>query len=63
MTHPWLKSYPPGVDWHAELEPQSLPNMFDEAVASHWDNVCTSFLGAEGGLSRICPSRFQAPPF
>ncbi len=44
---PWLDHYPGQVNWHEDLKPQSLPDMFDEAVAEHAGKVCTNFLGAE----------------
>lgn len=44
-NYPWLNSYPPDVDWHAEITVRSLPQLFDEAVARYKDNTCTYFLG------------------
>ena len=47
MSAPWIEHYPPEIDWHWEFVPQSLPDMFDEAVALHSAKTCTNFLGAE----------------
>lgn len=44
-AYPWLTSYPPNVDWHAEIAVHSLPDMFDKAVARYHDQTCTYFLG------------------
>jgi long-chain acyl-CoA synthetase len=43
---PWLKDYPEGVRWDTEFPVRSLPEMFDEAVASHGERELTNFLGA-----------------
>ncbi|MGI9464615.1 MAG: AMP-binding protein, partial [Aestuariivirgaceae bacterium] len=50
---PWLEHYPEHVDWHQDLVPQSLPEMFDEAVVAHGGKVCTNFLGAELSYDEI----------
>ena len=44
-TYPWLSNYPPDVDWHAEISVQSLPDMFDGAIARYRSQPCTHFLG------------------
>ena len=43
QPYPWEKSYPENVDWHAAIEPKTLPALFDEAVAAHAGRVCMSF--------------------
>ncbi len=43
--HPWLASYPAGIDWHAAIEATTLPALFDRAVARFADLPCTDFLG------------------
>ncbi|MGI9413906.1 MAG: long-chain-fatty-acid--CoA ligase [Hyphomicrobiales bacterium] len=43
--YPWLAEYPSKVDWHAELTPKSLPDMFDVSMAQHAARNCTYFLG------------------
>ena len=45
VDHPWLAAYPPKVDWHAELTPRSLPQMFDASMARFAAQPCTYFLG------------------
>jgi acyl-CoA synthetase (AMP-forming)/AMP-acid ligase II/esterase/lipase len=43
QPHPWEKSYPDNVDWHAVIQPKPLPTLFDEAAAAHAARVCMSF--------------------
>lgn len=42
---PWLKNYPVDVDWHAELDIKSMPEMFDDAVKQFGDNTFMNFMG------------------
>jgi hypothetical protein len=34
-AYPWLRSYPPGVDWFQKFEPVPLPTLLDNAVARY----------------------------
>ena len=43
--HPWLRTYPDDVDWHAEIPERSLVALFDDAVARYPDRPCLDFLG------------------
>ncbi len=43
--YPWEKSYPPGVDWRAEIETKPLPELLDEAAEAHGGQTCISFRG------------------
>lgn len=43
--HPWTQHYPPGLVWDKEYEPVSLPDMFDSAVSTYGNRVCSEFLG------------------
>lgn len=43
--YPWLRNYPPGVDWYKPFEPKPLWSLMDEAVAGHPGRPCTYFLG------------------
>ncbi len=43
--HPWLRAYPPGVDWNMALPPQTLVVLFDQAIAAHAARPCLEFLG------------------
>jgi long-chain acyl-CoA synthetase len=52
-AHPWLKSYPKGVDWGMRLEPALLGGMLDAAVAAYGARPCTYFLGRRLSFSEI----------
>ena len=41
----WLKTYPAGVKWDAEFQPQPLGRMLDDTVNRYPDRTCTYFLG------------------
>src|SRR4051812_4248210 len=43
--HPWLQDYPPGIAWNAVPLRQTLPAMFDAAVARFADRPAPDFLG------------------
>ncbi len=43
--HPWLRSYPEAVDWHAEIPAMPLFALLDHGVATYPDNVALDFLG------------------
>ncbi len=42
---PWLKHYPPGVDWHQVFEPTPLAQLIEEAAARFASRPATNFLG------------------
>jgi long-chain acyl-CoA synthetase len=41
----WEDSYPPDIDWRAEIPIKPLYTVLDEAVARFPDSVCADFLG------------------
>ncbi len=43
--HPWIASYPSGIDWEIEFEPQPLGHVLQEAAHQFSDRTCTYFLG------------------
>lgn len=43
--HPWIKNYPPGVQWDAPLETVPVPQLLDEAVARWPDQPALDFMG------------------
>ncbi len=45
LAEHWLSSYPADMDWHAQMVPKTLPDMFDEAVKKYGENNLTDFLG------------------
>ena len=44
-SFPWLKSYPPAVDYNADIPVQSLPQFFCDAADKHADRAAFDFLG------------------
>src|SRR5262245_17327338 len=44
-AHPWLKRYPPGVDWNAALTPQAVYDLLATAVHNYPTRPCTDGLG------------------
>lgn len=42
--HPWLKSYPEGVEWGRIIEPKPLHTILDDAAAEFGDRVCADFM-------------------
>ena len=43
--YPWTQHYPPGLSWDKEYIPRSLPDMFDQAVATYGNRICSEFMG------------------
>ena len=50
---PWAQHYPEGLTWDKQYAPRSLPDMFDEAVATYGSRVCSEFLGRTMTYSEI----------
>ena len=42
---PWLRSYPPGVSWEVDFPVETLPKMFDAAVARFGPRTLLDFMG------------------
>jgi long-chain acyl-CoA synthetase len=65
-TWPWLKAYPPGIDWHARFPDQPLYRFLEESVARHRDRPCLDFMGRSwrydeiGALVRRAAKGFAA---
>jgi long-chain acyl-CoA synthetase len=45
MAHPWLRSYPAGVDWTAPVAVGPVPQILDDAVAKWGDRPAIDFMG------------------
>ncbi len=45
MSHPWLHSYPAGLDWTAPVEVAPIPHILDDAVAKWGDRPAIDFMG------------------
>src|SRR5262245_32232786 len=52
-TWPWLRSYPPGLDWHAKLQPRPLYRLLDEAAARFGPKPCIDFLDRRWSFAEI----------
>src|SRR5690348_4032492 len=52
-TWPWLKSYPPGIDWRAEFTPRPLYRLLDEAAARYGSGSCIDFLDRRWSFTEI----------
>jgi long-chain acyl-CoA synthetase len=50
---PWLKSYPPGIDWRTEFKPRALYRLLDDAAARHGDKSCIDFLDRRWSFAEI----------
>jgi len=63
---PWLKAYPPGIDWHASFAQEPLYRLLEDSVRRFADRPCLDFLGkgysyAEiGDLARRAAKGFAA---
>jgi long-chain acyl-CoA synthetase len=44
-THPWIKSYPPGVRWDAPLPVSPVQQILEDAAARWPDNAALEFMG------------------
>lgn len=42
---PWLKAYPPGIDWRAALRDQPLYQFLEDSVTHFGERACLDFLG------------------
>jgi long-chain acyl-CoA synthetase len=63
---PWLKSYPPGIDWHARFVEEPVYQLLEESVRRFGDRPCLDFLGKRysyaevGALARRAAKGFAA---
>jgi len=44
-AYPWLKSYPPNLDWHVRLTPRPLWHLLDDSAARYPTRIAVDFLG------------------
>ncbi len=47
VTHPWERSYPPGVSWHVAIRPGVIPALVDASVARNAAKPAIDFRGAK----------------
>ncbi len=50
---PWLKAYPPGIDWRARFPEQPLYQFLEDSVARFGDRPCLDFLGRAYSYAEI----------
>jgi len=64
-AHPWIKSYPKGVRWDAEITPTRVEKILDDAVAAWPNNPAIDFMGKKisytelGALTDRCAAGLQ----
>lgn len=51
--YPWLKSYPPEVDWAAEIPTKPLYALLDDATSLHAAKACVEFCGRHFSYAEI----------
>jgi long-chain acyl-CoA synthetase len=44
-SYPWLKNYPPFVDWAMPIQPKPVYRLLQDAAEQYPDNICLEFLG------------------
>jgi long-chain acyl-CoA synthetase len=52
-SFPWLKSYPPGIDWGAEIAVKPMHALMDDAVARFAGQPCIDFLGRRYSYAEV----------
>ncbi len=52
-AHPWEKSYPENVDWHAPLPAEPLHRLMDDAVARFGDRPAVDFMDKITGYREL----------
>ena len=50
---PWLKAYPPGIDWHARFEERPLYRFIEESVERYGERPCLDFMGRGYSYAKI----------
>ncbi|WP_119301520.1 long-chain-fatty-acid--CoA ligase [Dongia deserti] len=50
---PWLRSYPPGIDWHTRFTPRPLYRLLDEAAGHYGPKPCIDFLDRRWSFTEI----------
>ncbi len=51
--HPWLATYPSGIDWGMKIEPFLLSGLLDRALPEHASRACVYFLGRRYSFAEI----------
>jgi long-chain acyl-CoA synthetase len=51
--YPWERSYPPDVDWHADIPTAPLYQLMDDAVAKFASRPCIDFMNKRYTYAQI----------
>ena len=62
QVHPWIKSYPEGVRWDIEIEPEPVQKILDDAAAKWPERPALDFMGKRHQLPRAAGRSSTAPP-
>ncbi len=52
-SFPWLKSYPPGIDWGAPIAVKPMHALMDDAAVRYAGQPCVDFLGRRYSFAEI----------
>ena len=58
--YPWIKSYPPQVEWAADIPVKPLYALLDDAAQLHAANPCVEFRGRHFSFAEIQLLRARA---
>jgi long-chain acyl-CoA synthetase len=50
---PWLKAYPPDIDWHARFADEAVYRLLEDSVRRYGDRPCLDFLGRSYSYTEI----------
>ena len=50
---PWLRSYPPSIDWQTRFEPRPLYRLLDSAADAHGSKRCIDFLDRHWSFAEV----------
>ena len=51
--HPWVRHYPPGLDWALDIEPSTIHALFDRSVAKFGEKTIIEYRGRRIGFSEL----------
>lgn len=53
LYQPWIKTYPDGIDFHAQLDTTPIPFKLDQAIAAYQSDVALDFMGQETTFAQL----------
>ena len=60
LRYPWEDSYPPSIDWRAEIPVKPVTDILDDAAAEFPDNPCMEFMGKRYDYKTVAKLKLQA---